>query len=274
MRSLILLLLLAPAPAWAGAASLADNSVVGLSSSGATVSVTGGKLDVNATVNANSLQDINIISTFSAMNPGYVNAQGLYSTGTVASPKPVIVGGLTSSGTVKNILLDSNGALQVSVVPAVDTGNKYYMVDTSINRAATGDANLGTDNPMLLIVNPSTSTKTLGIVTRIYGIAVTNVMAMFRLYDSPVVTSSGTALSVRPGLSGNSTPSVAQAYKLPTVSSKGDLLDSYIISQNSSGAPIQESQVLQLPPGKKWLVTAAPSSNNREVDISVKWIEQ
>lgn len=205
-----------------------------------------------------------------------LNAQvtGASANGTTISPNPVIVGGLTPSGTVNTIALDSLGNLKVSVVPSPDIAKQYFTLDSGLVSAAIGVSDLSTDNAVMLISNPSSSTKTLSIIIRIYGVSITNVACMFRIYVDPTVISNGVSRAIRPGTAGNSATSVASAFTLPVVSSFGSLLDSYIISQNSSGSPIQENQVLQLPPGHKWLITAAPSSNARTVDIGIKWLEQ
>lgn len=178
-----------------------------------------------------------------------------------------------SNGQRGDMQLDRSGNLKVTVVPFPDALNNYYMIDTGLINAGTGATDLSIDNPILLVSNPSTSTKTLSLAIRIYGCAVTNVSCMFRVYVDPTVTSNGPSRTINPAYAGNSIYTVAQAFTLPTVSSMGILMDSYIISQNSSGSPIVEPVVLQLPPNHKWLVTAAPSSNNRPVNISIKWTE-
>lgn len=184
------------------------------------------------------------------------------------------MGQTTMANSVAVVLPSDQSPIQVVSVPGAVTGTKFYLVDTGLVSAAIGVSDLSTDNPILLVKNPSVSGKTLVIVIRIYGCSITNVACMFRLYVDPTITSNGTALSVNPGLVGNPTASIASAFKLPTTTSFGTLYDSYIISQNSVGSPIQENQVLQLPPGHNWLITAAPGSNSRLVDISLKWIEQ
>jgi hypothetical protein len=240
-----LLSILTPAPVWAGAGSLGD--LVVISSGANTAGITAdGELKVSASIVSPAIQNVNIVSTFSRTNPGYVYLTDGVSTASV-----------------------SGGVLQVSFTS--NPNRKYYAVaPTKINAAVAAS-----DNPMLMLVNLATSTISANIIARTMGCDVSNVIVNYRTFINPVVTSSGTYIKpVRVYQTAGIPESQIQAYTLPTVSSPGSAIDNIAQGQNTAAAHREDNQTVSIAPGNRLLITADPSSNNRAQYISVRWLEE
>ena len=172
-----------------------------------------------------------------------------------------------SSGTSASV--NSEGRLLVATTPDSSIAGSTFSVDSGFRVATTA----GTDNPILLVKNPSGSGKTLKLVTRFYGCNVNNVLVTYKLYLNPTITSNGTSLTINATKQSSPPSTVATAFYLPTISSNGTLIDTYVIGQNSTGVQIKDDLIQQLDSNNNWLITADPGSNNRAVDISLKWQE-
>ncbi len=158
----------------------------------------------------------------------------------------------------------TNGSLNVNVVSA---NLQQSAANTGVLSAATG----GADNPMLLVVNPSTSPFSMSLLNRAYGISTTNRAVNFGMWLDPTVTSSGTPTSV--SKIGSSTYTVVQAFTSPTISANGSAIDYMSTGQNTAAIVITDTKSVIVTPGHKILFTANPSANATGVTISVKWSE-
>lgn len=127
-----------------------------------------------------------------------------------------------------------------------------------------------TDNPLLYLRNPSGSGKIIYLDMLIYGIAVANVLGVVRLYRNPTVTVNGTAQTVVQ-FGGNST--IALLTSVPTVTANGTLLDTGVFGQNSTSLEVHYDYTVAVMPGSSLLITGAPGSNNRQAELSVRWVE-
>lgn len=254
---------------------ISTNTVI---STGSITAFQGGNWSLNATVvSSTNTQNVNIISTFSAANPGYVNAaqNGAYT----VTPGT----GIWSTSGSTNTVYQGGAPWTVTISSSANTAgitNGRLNVDTSLgdiptfagNTEAVSAATSGSDNPILLIVNPSTSTLKLKLLNRVYSIATTNRAASFELSLDPVVTSSGSAQPIT--AIGTSTSSVAQFYTLPTVSSNGNLVDDFTEGQNTQAQFIPDNKDITIKAGHTALVAVDPSANSTLVTISFKWTEE
>lgn len=181
--------------------------------------------------------------------------------------KAVVAAKDDTSGSYTN-LTTKDGRLKVEA--RSNQSDNLYAANASSVTAATAD----TDNPILLLTNSSSSTKTAKLLIRIYGVETTNVVASFDCFLNPVITSSGTPTPVIGVGAAVSTATFVSAYTLPTVSSLGGQIDTVPISQNNSPAIVNDNFLVWIKPGSRLLLTANPNSNNRSVFISVKWVEE
>jgi len=132
-------------------------------------------------------------------------------------------------------------------------------------------ATLSTKNEtsVLLIQNPLSSGKTMRLNKLLIGTS-SQQSNTLRIYRNPLVASTGTARDINALNTGGS--SVMQAFKFPTISTKGSELDSLIIS--SSGREIDYGLGFYIQPGESVLMTLQASVVNSDNTISVDWLEE
>ncbi|MBI4151813.1 hypothetical protein HY496_02480 [Candidatus Woesearchaeota archaeon] len=130
-----------------------------------------------------------------------------------------------------------------------------------------------TENPILLITNPSTSTKNLYFLSRQFGLAYANCFSTMSMYFDPVVTQTGLPLDIVHARQQGATNSAMACNKQPMVSSLGNLYDTNVLFQGSSTTPLWDGGHVMLEPGHAMLVTANPTTANRAVYVTVKWFE-
>lgn len=131
------------------------------------------------------------------------------------------------------------------------------------------------ENPLFLFVNPSTGTKAAFLDNHRISLAGTNLgngSAEFRIYRSPVVTSSGTALGIFPGDVNSGAVSQMQAFVSPTASSFGTLVYSATSAGGTIVMPLNQSRIFR--PGTKFLVTIDNPANNFSDDYDIEWSEE
>jgi len=161
----------------------------------------------------------------------------------------------------------TNGRLNVDISAPADKND--YAADSGQANAAVS----GSDNPIILLVNLSTNTVNVRLKARVFGTDVTNTAFVYRTFLNPVVSSSGTALSIA-NVAISTSAAKAQAFLLPTLSSNGTAIDSYATGQNAQALRVDDNESISVTSGKKLAITARPPSNNRTVFISVRWSEQ
>lgn len=131
----------------------------------------------------------------------------------------------------------------------------------------------GNDNPIFLIKNPNASGKIFRIVRLTCGVSVTNVLVNYKVTYAPTITTNGTSQTPRNLRIGSATASVAQAFSLPTLSNIGTTVVDFTNGQNAAGSEILGGLNIILEANQNLVVTAAPASNNRAVQITVVWAE-
>ena len=149
------------------------------------------------------------------------------------------------------------------------TNGKVYTVSKNLNMAAAD-----TDNPLVLIKNPSASGKTLYVYATHVGVNVTNVAANFKLWYDPTITANGTVETPRNNnIGGGFGASVMNVFSLSTVSASGTLIGTYAVGQNTNTLPRIDDFSIFLAPGHNLLLTGAPGSNNRVATVTMTWAE-
>jgi hypothetical protein len=202
---------------------------------------------------------------------GTVTTDGSSSTQPVSGPfltdtqlraTPVPVSGTISVG---NALLVTTVTAAVPIQRTQATLGKFY--HTSGNILVSGTAL----TPLMLFVNLSTNSVSAYWDEVDLNSIESSIVAQFQIYLDPVVTSSGTALGVYPGLPGQPA-SKMQVFHGPTVSASGTLRFRLV----TVGSATKElfHQAFIIPPGSKALVSVANSSNNRQTAIGLTWAEE
>ena len=156
-----------------------------------------------------------------------------------------------------------------SAIP-VSTGLPFFLPYTFGYAVGINQPSAGTDNPLIFLKNPSGSGKTIYLSFVSYGVAVANVLGTIRIYYNPTTTANGTSQTIN-SFGGGTT--VMNLYTVPTVTSNGTLYSSYVTGQNTNSILIQINYEISIAANNTVLITGNPGSNNRQAEISMRWIE-
>jgi hypothetical protein len=149
-------------------------------------------------------------------------------------------------------------------------GNKIYSIAENINQTSAGS-----DNPLVLMRNPSGSGKTFYFYKLITGVNVTNVASNFKVFINPTITTNGTSVTpVSLNIGGGAPASVMLLTTLPTVSASGTVIYTYVSGQNSYSVNYIDDFSIRVNANNSILITGDPASNNREAVITLVWMEQ
>lgn len=157
---------------------------------------------------------------------------------------------------------------QSNQIGSYSNNNQVFSLSGNFNAAVAG-----LNNPIYLIKNPITNTKSLYLNKIIGGTSVTNVNVNFKLFASPVITTDGTVRAPVNNKINSGIVSNILAYSLATISSSGIELRNSMNGQNANSVILLDDSAIIVPPGSNILITANPSSHNREVVVHVTWIE-
>lgn len=170
--------------------------------------------------------------------------------------------------------INADGSLNtVDASASLADSDKIFQISETIT--ITGG---GTENNFLLIRNPSGSGKRIKIIDITIGFTNTvSVLAIFKLYASPTITANGTAITIKPGRIGSGVPSSAMnAYSTPTISARGS---QYLAFTVAGGPNIPASyhldvdQSILIDSTYDVLLTGTPDGTNRNVLITIRWVE-
>lgn len=183
---------------------------------------------------------------------------------------------IVRSGTTSSNELEVNTDGSINVVDAsslLASQDKIFQIAETIT--ITGG---GTENDFLLIKNPNGSGKQIRIIDITIGFTNTvNLMAYFKLYASPTITTNGTSLTIKPGRIGASVPSSAvTAYSNPTISGRGTAYLNFTVSGGpgaDSSWRFEVNQSILVDPNYNILLTGTPDGTNRNVLITIRWAE-
>ncbi len=166
---------------------------------------------------------------------------------------------------------DSMSVVIASDQPSLIQSSVPTMFSVSFNLAA---LTAGIDNPILFFRNPVGSGKNVYLHKMSLGCTVTNVAVEFKLFANPTTSANGTGLTIRNrDVGGAGTSTIALANSGPTVSVSGSQLWNSVIGQNGNSLDIDHEFGIKLNPNNSLLITANPSSNNRNVTVTLSWLE-
>jgi hypothetical protein len=164
---------------------------------------------------------------------------------------------------------------QVSAIPQVEyisrftKNNQSYSTSTTVSMATSG-----TDNPLILIRNPSGSGKVFYLWGINCGVSVSNVLGTFRLFINPTVTVNGvsqTPVSLNGG--GGAGASSMLVTTLPTVTANGSQIENGVTGQNSDSIHMGDGFIIAIQANNSILLTGNPGSNARNAELAIKWVE-
>lgn len=244
-----------------------------------------GGLTINGTVTAN-IGTTNGLALDTSVS-GLVVTQGSATSG---EKGPLVQGAVTTAdptyttGQTSPLSITTRGRLRVdtssspadpSIAPTASSISDYvkalkvYTTVVSVNMASSG-----TDNPLLLLRNPSGSGKTMYLYKTSFGVAVANVFATFKLFSNPTITTNGSAVTpVSNSVGGGAPASTMLTNSLPTISSTGRAVGTYVIGQNVSSLASVEDFSVHVQPNNSVLITGNPGSNNRQAEVTIVWAE-
>ena len=154
-------------------------------------------------------------------------------------------------------------------VSALVSANKVYSFPINVNQASSA-----LDNPLILIKNPLASGKVFYWYKLSFGLTISNNLTNFKIWASPTITANGTAgTPVSNNIGGGAPASVIEIYSLPTISSNGTLLHTFISGQNQNSINIVDDFSILLQDNNDLLITGRPESNNRVAAITMVWAE-
>lgn len=156
-----------------------------------------------------------------------------------------------------------------SAIP-VTSGLPTFLSQTFGYAASINQPSANTDNPLYLLRNPSGSGKTLYVRFIAYGIAVANVSGVIKVWKNPTVTANGTAQTI---VSFGGGTTVMLLNSVPTVTANGSQLTDGVTGQNSNSVLLEVNSEIALLPNNSILITGSPLSNNRQAELSIRWIE-
>ena len=179
---------------------------------------------------------------------------------------------IITDGAIERLAVDatvSTSSPTITNVAALTSAGYLYSVAISLNMAVAG-----TDNPLILIKNPTGSGKRLYLYKANLGVDVTNVLANFRVYSNPTITLNGTSHTPRNlFIGGGFAASVIEVYSLSTLSVLGTLIQTYETGQNNNSYDGIQDFSIQIAPNNNILITGNPGSNNRMSTLTITWAE-
>lgn len=176
----------------------------------------------------------------------------------------IIVGQKAMSSSVPVVIASDQSTLPITV------GLPTYLSMMFGFAAGLNQPTAGSDNPLLYLVNPNGSGKTIYLKFTAYGISVANVLGTLRIYKNPTVSANGTAQTIVSFGSGSTAMSL---YAAPTVTSNGSLLYTGVTGQNGNSLNVSFDFEITIAPNSSLLVTGDPGSNNRQAEVSMRWLE-
>jgi len=148
--------------------------------------------------------------------------------------------------------------------------NQMYSCGVSNVNAASQN----TDNPLLLLRNPTASVKTCFIKGIRAGTMTANRSFAYRVWANPTVTVIGiTQTSTSLHFGGGAPAASVIITTLPTISSSGTQVENLVQGQNSQSYSLDEEFRIQIKSNNSLLLTGMPSGNNTASELTVQWAE-
>ena len=128
------------------------------------------------------------------------------------------------------------------------------------------------ETAFLYLKNPSASDKDALVTHFKFGTDASSVRSLIRIYSNPTVTANGKSLTIANTLIKSSPPSSSmEAYKLPTTTSFGSVLNLDINPNNSPSKGLNRWYWVE--PGNSLLITAENSVGNAQSFSDIYWME-
>lgn len=263
----------------------ADDTVIGNNGDSLKTEVTASALPSGAATSANQSTTNTRIGDVTETAPGSDTASsGLNGRlQRIAQRLSSILTGQTDGTQQTKLKGNTDGTLVGNVgdalkVTAGSSGQKELVAAGQVFSVVVSDFNLAsstTDNPIMLIKNPSGSGKNLYIIDIFTGTTESTVATKYQVFANPTVTTNGTSLTVRSRtIKTSPTATVMEAYSGPTVSASGNSLSIFVNQQAQNAVSIITSFQVRVEANNTLLITGRPSSNNRTANITVVWSEE
>jgi hypothetical protein len=173
---------------------------------------------------------------------------------------------------INKLIVNSDGSLNVQNNPSFKADLKQlYWCSYAFNLANSGE------KMAMYFRNPSGSGKTIKIIDITLGLTNTvSAAAIARLYANPTVSANGSAQSALPAyIGGSQAAAVGLVTSGPTVSVNGSLYLAEQVVSSSLGfsATVDFDECLILAPNNSLLITGDPDGTNRNMMITITWIE-
>ena len=152
----------------------------------------------------------------------------------------------------------------------LDLGGKQVYLGNQFNLPISAVSVTTTETNIALIVNPSTSTKSIHLVTRRISSGVST--AQFKFYANPTATQ-GTAATPRNYRLSSTNSSISVCSTAPTSSASGTLINTLECASGlASIADTSSNQIFILDPGTSMLITAT-GGGVTVVNANLSWFE-
>lgn len=173
-----------------------------------------------------------------------------------------------SADQTREMMVNADGSLTAKTMNELWAfQGKVYSLSGEFNAASGGN-----DNPILLIKNPSGSGKTLYLLRLYVGCVVTNVPVEWKIAHTPTITLNGTSQTPQNFTIGGAA-SAMTVFSLPTLVSIGTVMGDFGNGQNAQGMELLTGIPILLSANQNLVISAAPASNNRVVEITAVWAE-
>jgi hypothetical protein len=177
-------------------------------------------------------------------------------------------------GTDFNTVAEVTAARRLKVDAAITAASEYDYTANDQYFQVQYDTTPGDllEHDTLLITNPPGSGKTFLLskfITTGYGKAVG---AIWRLYDNPIITTNGTALTILNRKLGSTVASDLNAYREPTISARGTYYQSLLANDNETTI-VNANFSLHLPENRSMLMTLQVSSKDYPIQFNASWAE-
>lgn len=187
--------------------------------------------------------------------------------------------------TIEVVLVDGAGINEGSIDASgrVYVGNEpRFLLDCEKKRLysqiLTINMATATENRIILFRNPSGSGKVIYLQRlQVLLTNTNNSSGVIRGYVAPTVTTNGTPLTpVNTNVGGGGASSIADVFSTPVVSAVGTLAFATRVQGGDGAQPtdFDFDGSTAINPGVDVLITGTPDGNNRELIITIMWLEK
>ena len=148
----------------------------------------------------------------------------------------------------------------------VEDGNGFSFTTPAITVSGSNEVDF------CLVRNPGTNTLSVEVHVLSYLYSKGSGMSVLKIYDTPTITTNGTAVAINKMRLGGAKTSNVLVTHTPTISNRGNLRR--FIGASSTGSTTTEYDLgLIIPPGYTYLFTVVPAANNADHAVYLDWAE-